>query len=48
MVVMISGQFNDGGSGVCVCVCVHSLKKSNFYGQIPATLMPVVDRNNYG
>ena len=25
------------------------LKKTcNFYSQIPATLMPVVDRNNYG
>ena len=28
---------------------VHSSeKKRNFYGQIPATLMPIVDRNNYG
>ena len=27
----------------------HTLKNNrNFYGQIPATLMPVVDRNNYG
>ena len=30
-------------------VGVHTLKKiCNLYGQIPATLMPVVDRNNYG
>ena len=27
----------------------YTLKKTcNFYGQITATLMPVVDRNNYG
>ena len=28
---------------------LYTLKNNrNFYGQIPATLMPVVDRNNYG
>ena len=33
---------------VYICIYIYTLKNNrNFYGQIPATLMPLIDRNNY-
>ena len=44
-------KWDSPGAGFLTCprLCRTLLKNTcNFYGQIPATLMPVVDLNNYG
>ena len=34
---------------IYIYIYIYTLKKTcNFYGQIPAILMPVVDHNSYG
>ena len=48
MIISTNTSANKGNLIMKISISALFKKTCNFYGQIPATLMPVVDRNNYG